>query len=209
METSGSNLEESNTIEKDKVSLKREWSFWENYDSKKEKDYSKLLKEIYVFNDIISFWQFMNNYPGSDIKKIFFDGEFIRFFFKEKFRIIALNIFQKGIKPEWEDKSNMKGNILTLAYTIDKGIDDFLIKAQELWIKLICLLIGETLPFSHNINGIRFVDKTKLAYGNNKLMISFKFEIWANSNMKENELNELKNFCTKEFGCQGTIKPIK
>ena len=46
METSRSNLEESNTIEKDKVSLKREWSFWENYDSKKEKDYSKLLKEI-------------------------------------------------------------------------------------------------------------------------------------------------------------------
>ncbi len=209
METSGSNLEESNTIEKDKVSLKREWSFWENYDSKKEKDYSKLLKEIYVFNDIISFWQFMNNYPGSDIKKIFFDGEFIRFFFKEKFRIIALNIFQKGIKPEWEDKSNMKGNILTLAYTIDKGIDDFLIKAQELWIKLICLLIGETLPFSHNINGIRFVDKTKLDYGNNKNMISFKYEIWANSNMKEDELNNLKSYCTKEFGCQGTIKPIK
>ena len=53
------------------------------------------------------------------------------------------------------------------------------------------------------------MDKTKLAYGNNKLMISFKFEIWANSNMQENELNELKNFCMKEFGCQGTIKPIK
>ena len=203
------NLDEATTVEEKKVRLNREWSFWENYDSKKEKDYSKLLKEIYVFNDIISFWQFMNNYPGSDIKKIFFDGEFIRFFFKEKFRIIALNIFQKGIKPEWEDKSNMKGNILTLAYTIDKGIDDFLIKAQELWIKLICLLIGETLPFSHNINGIRFVDKTKLAYGYNKIMISFKYEIWTNSNMKEDELNELKNYCTKEFGCQGTIKPIK
>ena len=177
METSGANLEESNEIEKDKVLLKREWAFWENYDSKKEKDYSKLLKEIFEFKDIISFWQFMNNYPGSDIKKIFFDGEFIRFFFKEKYRIIAMNIFQKGIKPEWEDKNNEKGNILTLAYTIDNDIDVFLKKAEELWIKLICLLIGETLPFSHNINGIRFVDKTKLAYGNNKLMISFKFEI--------------------------------
>ena len=40
-------------------------------------------------------------------------------------------------------------------------------------------------------------------------MISFKYEIWTNSNMKEDELNELKNYCTKEFGCQGTIKPIK
>ena len=208
----GANLEESNEIEKDKVLLKRQWAFWENYDSKKEKkekDYSKLIKEIFEFKDIISFWQFMNNYPGSDIKKIFFDGEFIRFFFKEKYRIIAMNIFQKGVRPEWEDKNNEKGKILTLAYTIDIGIDVFLKKAQELWIKLICLLIGETLPYSHNINGIRFVDKTKLAYGNNKLMISFKFEIWANSNMQENELSELKNFCMKEFGCQGTIKPIK
>ena len=209
METSGANLEESNEIEEDKVLLKRQWAFWENYDSKKEKDYSKLLKEIFEFKDIISFWQFMNNYPGSDIKKIFYDGENIKLFFKEKYRIIAINIFQKGIKPEWEDKNNEKGNILTLAYTIDNDIDIFLKKAQELWIKLICLLIGETLPFSHNINGIRFVDKTKLAYGNNKLMISFKFEIWANNDMKENELTELKNFCTKEFGCQGTIKPIK
>ena len=209
MERSGANLEESNEIEEDKVLLKRQWAFWENYDSKKEKDYSKLLKEIFEFKDIISFWQFMNNYPGSDIKKIFYDGENIKLFFKEKYRIIAINIFQKGIKPEWEDKNNEKGNILTLAYTIDNDIDIFLKKAQELWIKLICLLIGETLPFSHNINGIRFVDKTKLAFGNNKLMISFKFEIWANNDMKENELTELKNFCTKEFGCQGTIKPIK
>ena len=208
METSGANLEESNEIEKDKVLLKRQWAFWENYDSKKEKkekDYSKLIKEIFEFKDIISFWQFMNNYPGSDIKKIFFDGEFIRFFFKEKYRIIAMNIFQKGIRPEWEDKHNVKGNILTLAYTIDIGIDIFLKKAQELWIKLICLLIGETLPFSHNINGIRFVDKTKNGF---KPSIIFKFEIWVHNHMKDEELEELKKYCSNIFKCNGTIKPI-
>ena len=198
METSGANLEESNKIEEDKVLLKRQWAFWENYDSKKEKDYSKLLKEIFEFKDIISFWQFMNNYPGSDIKKIFFDGEFIRFFFKEKYRIIAMNIFQKGIRPEWEDKNNEKGKILTLAYTIDIGIDVFLKKAQELWIKLICLLIGETLPHSEYINGVRLVDKTK--FGKSKSII-FKFEVWANSSLEENALDELKTFLSKEFGC--------
>ena len=50
-------IEESNTIEKSKVLLNREWSFWENYETKgKEKvDYSQLLKEIYTFNDIISY----------------------------------------------------------------------------------------------------------------------------------------------------------
>jgi len=203
-------MEETDTVEKSKVLLNREWSFWENYELKEKKgkniDYSQLLKEIYTFNDIISFWQFWNHYPGNDIKKIFFDGECLRFFFKEKYRIIAMNIFQKGIKPEWEDIKNNKGNILTLSYTIkNEEIDDFLSQASKSWIKLICLLIGETLPNCGNINGIRFVDKTKLGF--NKSII-FKYEIWVNSKMNEKELEQLKHFCTETFGCQGTIKPI-
>ncbi len=118
-----------------------------------------------------------------------------------------MNIFQKGIKPEWEDEKNNRGNILTLGYNIKNDeINEFLIKAQDLWVELICLLIGETLPFSENINGIRFVDKTKLGF---KASIIFKYEIWVNSQMKEKELEELKSYCTKIFGCQGTIKPIR
>ena len=111
MEKLDTDLEETATIEKSKVLLNREWSFWENYEPKdqkdqKESDYSKLLKEIFTFNDIISFWQFWNHYPGNDIKKIFFDGEYLHYFFKEKYRIIAINVFQKDIRPEWEDKKN-------------------------------------------------------------------------------------------------------
>jgi len=201
-------LEESETIEKEKVLLKREWSFWETYESrnKAEKDYSKLLKEIYTFNDIISFWQFWNGYPGSDTKKIFFNGEYMTYFFKEKYRIIAINIFEKGIKPEWEDVKNRKGHVLTLEYIVDTGLDVFLPKVTQLWIKLICYLIGETLPYGNNINGIRFCDKTK--FGFNKSVI-FKFELWANSSMKDEELEELKKHLTTEFGCSGTIKPLK
>ena len=201
-------LEESETIEKEKVLLRREWSFWETYESrnKAEKDYSKLLKEIYTFNDIISFWQFWNEYPGSDTKKIFFNGEYMTYFFKEKYRIIAINIFEKGIKPEWEDVKNRKGHVLTLEYIVDTGLDVFLPKVTQLWIKLICYLIGETLPYGNNINGIRFCDKTK--FGFNKSVI-FKFELWANSSMKDEELEELKKHLTTEFGCSGTIKPLK
>ena len=206
---SQTNEEGTDTVEKESVILNREWSFWENYGtkSKGDKDYSKLLKEIYSFKDIISFWQFWNHYPGSDVKKIFFDGEYIHYFFKEKYRILAVNLFQKGIKPEWEDENNDKGSILTLEYTIEnEDVDNFLMQASDLWIKLICSLIGENLPFCENINGIRFCDKTKLGY--NKL-IMFKYEIWVNRNMEEQELNELKSYCTNVFGCQGTIKPIK
>ena len=205
---SDAKLEESETIEKEKIILNRSWSFWENYESKNkaEKDYSKLLKEIYTFNDIISFWQFWNKYPGNDTKQIFFNGEYMKYFFKEKYRIIAMNLFEKGIKPEWEDIKNQKGNVLTLEYIVDKGLDEFLPKVTDLWIRLLLYLIGETLPYSNNINGIRFCDKTKFGY--NKSVI-FKFELWVNSSMKEDELNELKKYLITEFGCSATIKPIK
>ena len=204
-----SNIGESDTIEKDKVLLKRSWSFWENYESKIKDalSYSDSVKEIYTFDNIIEFWQFWNKYPGNDTKEIFFNGECIKYFFKEKYRISAMNFFEKGIKPEWEDEKNKKGNILTLGYVIeDKDINKFLSMINEKWIKLIFLVIGETLPYSNNINGIRFVDKTKLV--KNKSII-FKFEIWVNRFMKIEELNEIKKYLTNEFGCSGTIKPIQ
>ena len=210
MEESNSDakLEESETIEKEKILLKRSWSFWENYESKNraEKDYSKLLKEIYTFHDIISFWQFWNKYPGNDTKQIFYNGDHVKYFFKEKYRIIAMNVFEEGIKPEWEDKKNQKGNVLTLEYVVDTGLDIFLPKVTELWKKLLLYLIRETLPYSDNINGIRFCDKTKFGY--NKSVI-FKFELWVSSLMKEEELEELKKYLITEFGCSATIKPIK
>ena len=201
-------IEESDTIEKDKVLLKRLWSFWENYEpkNKNSKTYSEYLAEIYTFDNILSFWQFWNKYPGKTACTIFYNGEYLKYFFTEKYRITAMNIFEKGIKPEWEDEKNKKGKILTLEYIIDEGLDKFYSKADELWIKLICLLIGETIPYSDNINGIRFVDKTKLGYNKS---IMFKFEIWVNCSMKDQELEKIKQLLAKEFGCQGTIKPIQ
>ena len=199
-------IPESSTIEKEKVKLNRAWSFWENYESKNKSElgYSDSLKEIFTFDDIISFWQFWNKYPGNDTKKIFYDGEYIAYFFKEKYRIIAMNVFAKGIKPEWEDEKNKKGNIFILGYDPKKEFDKFLYSVTNTWIKLIIYLIGEQLPHTNFINGIRFVDKTKVGKG----FATFKFEIWVNSSMNKNEIEELKNFLSENF-CSGTIvKPI-
>ena len=42
----------------------------------------------------------------------------------------------------------------------------------------------------------------------NKIM--FRFEIWANSNIPEEELSKTKNFYGQEFGCTGIfVKDIK
>lgn len=71
--------EEGDSVELNKVALQRTWVFWENYEAKSGKlDYAQSLKEIYKFNDIISFWQFWNNYPGSDPNYIFYNGERLR-----------------------------------------------------------------------------------------------------------------------------------
>ena len=65
-------IEESDTIEQDKVILNRSWSFWENYENRNKRN-NYMIKEIYSFDNIISFWQFWNQYPGNETKAIFFD----------------------------------------------------------------------------------------------------------------------------------------
>ena len=204
MEEPNSNLQidESDTIEKEKVILNRSWSFWENYETKTSKSY--VVKEIYNFDDIISFWQFWNKYPGNEIKNVFYNGEYIKYFFKEKYRISAINLFEKGIRPEWEDEKNSGGNILTLEYGAKEFEDSIFSILSESWAKLMCYIIGETLPYNKYINGIRFVDKSKLGK-----FTSFRFEIWVNKNMKDNEIDELKKYLYPEFKCMATVKPMK
>ena len=198
-ESNTEQLEESNTIEKEKVKLNRSWSFWETYLRKNSNDY--ILEEIFSFDDIISFWQFWNKYPGNEAKKIFYNGEYLTYFFKEKYRINGMNLFVKGIKPEWEDVKNKGGKILILEYEVKSELDRFLSAVNDTWIKLLCFLMGEQLPYTDKINGIRFVDKTRIGKG-----IIFKFEVWVNNTMKdEKEIDELKSFLSKNFGCSGIM----
>ena len=118
-----------------------------------------------------------------------------------------------GPDGKWSVKVNTPpaGGPFEITLSTGKGkkrqTDNFLLQASDLWIKLIGLLIGESLPFCENINGIRFVDKTKLSY-NKSTNINFKYEIWVNKNMNEKEMEELKQYCAEIFKCQGTIKPI-
>ena len=61
---------------------------------------------------MITFFQFWNKYPGKDIKNILFDGNNVKYFFNEKYRITSMNIFQDGIEPMWEDEQNKGGKYL-------------------------------------------------------------------------------------------------
>lgn len=74
-------IEEADLVDRKLVKLSRDWVFWENYEGKPPSvklDWEASIKKIYEFGDIVSFWQFMNNYQGSDLSKIFFNGQSIK-----------------------------------------------------------------------------------------------------------------------------------
>jgi hypothetical protein len=83
-------------------------------------------------------------------------------------------------------------------YIITNNLDQFYLSVPQYWNKLMMGLIGETLMNSEYINGIRFVDKT--SFGKKTM---FRFEIWANKYMPQDEISKSKTFYGIEFGCPG------
>ena len=186
------------------VKFKKSWTFWETYVSKTEDlSYENSNKLIFKWNDLITFFQFWNKYPGRDIKNILYDGNNLKYFFKEKYRINTMNIFQEGIKPMWEDEQNKGGKYFQLDYKIKNDeMDTFSELANVHWKKLALCTMGGSIPHADYINGIRFVDKTNFLRGK---IIMFRIEVWVRKNMEENKLEELKKYLSENLGCQNVI----
>ena len=198
--------EKKNDIPLSSVKFSKTWAFWESYVpiSKTTKlSYDDANKKIFTWSDIITFFQFWNKYPGKDFRNIFFDGINVKFFFEEKYRINSMNIFQEGIKPMWEDEKNKGGKYYQLDYQVKKErIEEFAIPANNNWKKLALCVMGGSLPFADYINGIRFVDKTDFERGK---IIMFRIEVWVNKELEQNKVDELKQFLSKNYGCENVI----
>ena len=190
------------------VKFSRTWAFWESYSGKNVKlRYEKANKQIFSWNDLITFFQFWNKYPGNNPKNIFFDGNDVKYFFNEKYRIIAMNIFQEGIKPMWEDEKNKGGKYLQLEYQIQNyAVDDFSKSAGIAWKKLALCTMGGSLPGAECINGIRFIDKTNFERGNK---ILFRIEIWVSKELEKNSLEELTSYIKKNLCEKIIVKDIE
>lgn len=191
------------------VKFSKYWTFWETYASKEgELEYNDSNKLIFKWNDLITFFQFWNKYPGRDIKNIFYDGNIVKYFFNEKYRIISMNIFQEGIQPMWEDKQNDGGKYFQLDYKVEKeDMEKFSNLANIQWKKLTLCTMGGSLPHADYINGIRFVDKTNFSKGR---IIMFRMEVWVKKGLEENKLKELQEYLGKNFGCgEVIVKDIK
>ena len=190
-----------NEISLNSVQFSKSWSFWESYSSKTIKlSYEESNKEIYKWNDIISFFQFWNKYPGNDIKNIFYDGINVKYFFKEKFRITSINVFIEGIKPMWEDEQNKGGKYFQLDYKVQKDkMDEFINASNYQWKKLMLSLMGMNIPGADYINGIRFIDKTNFDKGK---IIMFRIEVWIRKNVEENIIEEMNKYLKENLGCE-------
>ena len=186
------------------VKFKKSWTFWETYVSKtNDLSFENSNKLIFKWDDLITFFQFWNKYPGRDIKNILFDGNNLKYFFKEKYRINAMNIFQEGLKPMWEDEQNKGGKYFQLDYKIKNDeMDTFSELANVHWKKLALCTMGGSIPHADYINGIRFVDKTNFLRGK---IIMFRIEVWVRKNMEEKKLEELKKYLSENLGCQNVI----
>ena len=191
------------------VQFSKSWAFWENYTNKtKDLSYDASNKQIFKWNDVVTFFQFWNKYPGNDIKNIFFDGKDLKYFFEEKYRITSINIFIEGIKPMWEDEQNKGGKYFQLDYKvkIDK-INEFITASNYQWKKLALNLMGMNLPGADFINGIRFIDKTNFDRGK---IIMFRIEVWIRKNVDENIIEDIRKYLRDNLGCEKvTILDIK
>ena len=191
------------------VKFSKTWAFWESYTSKTVKlSYEEANKKIFQWNDIVTFFQFWNKYPGNNINNIFYDGKDIKFFFEEKFRINSMNIFVDGIKPMWEDPKNNGGKSIQLEYKMQKNkMEEFSTAANFQWKKLALSTMGMTIPGADFINGIRFIDKTDFDRGK---IIMFRIEVWVGKDIDQNTLDELCKNLEKNLGCEKPIiKEIK
>ena len=187
------------------VQFSKTWTFWETYSSKTKKltNYSEANKLIFKWNDLITFFQFWKKYPGNDIKNILFDGNNLKYFFNEKYRVTSMNIFQEGIQPMWEDESNKGGKYFQCDYQIKKDdMEDFSKLANIHWKKLALCTMGGSIPYADHINGIRFVDKTDFERGK---IIMFRMEIWVKKGLDKNQLEELKKYFSKNLGCPKVV----
>lgn len=183
------------------VQFSKSWAFWESYSSKSVNlSYEEANKKIFRWSDIITFFRFWNNYPGNNIKNIFYDGNNIKYFFNDNYRLISMNIFIDGIRPMWEDPKNNGGKSLQLEYKIQKEkMDEFSNAANYQWKKLALKTMGMSMPGTDYINGIRFIDKTDFDRGK---IIMFRIEVWIRKNVDENIIEDIKKYLKENLGCE-------
>jgi hypothetical protein len=167
--------------------LERAWAVWEMWNTSDTSNYRSNMAVVGCFGTMWDFLQHWENLPHST-PNFFFSN------YKENTErrieglqapIEAVGLFENGVCPAWEDQINAKGS----DFSFRKQMDEHLIK--DIWKKLVFSLVGETIPQSEEVVGVRIVDKNK----------NFKCEIWVRFNTEEfpEKAAEIRNWMAVQF----------
>ena len=95
----------------------------------------------------------------------------------------SIQLFKKGIKPEWEDVANANGG----EWTVRKPFDLRTGELDTLWENLVMGLVGEQIDDGDEICGARVVDKSR---GRQSI---FRLEMWYRDSSKEDVNRSLRD----------------
>jgi hypothetical protein len=152
------------------------WCLWEKYQEayiSNPANYDKNLHVIFTFSTLERFAMLWKYTTYKNPSELFYD---LQYQISKKFKIDeteiedktvdGLLLFKKNIEPKWEDPANQMGcSIYCDLYHLSKNCID------KLWKDLIFALVGEQLPHSEFVNGIRILDRMKKHQ-------FIKFELW-------------------------------
>jgi len=120
-----------------------------------DSNYKNRMKEIATFNSLVSFWQHWHALPHADPKLIFTDHPQKMRRTYGGIKIDAVGIFLEGVEPAWEDPANKMG--CDIYAKIQAPIDAL----KDIWDRFVFGVIGETIPHSDVITGVRIVEKLR------------------------------------------------
>ena len=163
------------------TSLNRTWTLY-FHAKDKSKNYDNNTIKIIDISTIEDFWCTFNYIPKPC--NLFYDGYTLKALKLGGIMYMpnAWSFFEKGVKPTWDDPSNINGG----EWSIRKfnGLKDI----SDMWITALLDLVGEIFDHSHHVKGIRIVDSTLPQ----KPM--YRLEIWFDKvNMAGSIQDHIKN----------------
>jgi hypothetical protein len=176
-------------MEAETFPLNRSWTLWEMWDQSigVSSSYGDKMKKVGSFSSLVSFWQYWHALPHADPRLIFTDyPQGTRRTYGD-IKIDAVGVFQTGIEPAWEDPMNRQGCDISLKVRVNFDV------LKEIWDRLVFGIIGETVPSSHKITGVRIVEKYKGLT---------KIELWLSCPQGDPATRMIKDYFSSELVAQ-------
>eukprot|EP00812_Abedinium_dasypus_P009986 NODE_3635_length_760_cov_789.156028.p2 GENE.NODE_3635_length_760_cov_789.156028~~NODE_3635_length_760_cov_789.156028.p2 ORF type:complete len:212 (+),score=73.57 NODE_3635_length_760_cov_789.156028:3-638(+) len=183
-------------------SLRYIWWIWEQVAQPKEvkgsqSQYSEAMRRVASFSTVKGFWRYWNHIPQPS--ELLEGKKLTRESGSTKNLVDALMIFREGIRPEWEDPTNLRGGhfLLTLRPNIAGG------SADEHWNNIVLGVVGGSIEPAEMITGVRLVDKL-----GQQRQAALRVEVWFSAHFDDaDKVDRLqrsleKCLCTRLDGSQ-------